>query len=196
MVQIAFAPKSPLAKLMGFIDGGYLRGEFDKKFGQDIINFQKLKDRLVQEFNANCYGKYDGDLVRVYYYDAIVDRLHPKYQEQQEYFSRIKNINGFQVRLGKLVPTGKDASGPLKQKGVDVRLATDMITQAYNLNYDFAILVAGDSDFVDVVNAVKEHGRRVYGLYFREHIADDLYDAFDVRIEIDNFVNELKTITV
>ncbi len=195
-MRITYAPKSPVARLMGFIDGGYLRSEFEKKMGQDTINFEKLKGRMMEYFNANCNGKYDGDLVRVYYYDAIADRLDPKYQEQEDYFSRIKGINGYQVRLGKLVPTGKDGKGTPKQKGVDVLLATDMITKAYNNHYDFAILLAGDSDFLEVVNAVKDSGLRVFGMYFREHITDDLYDAFDARIEIDNFINDLKIITI
>jgi len=146
--------------------------------------------------HANCNGKYAGDLVRIYYYDAIVDRLDPKYDEQNDYFNRIKSINGYQVRLGKVVPTGKDGTGPVKQKGVDVLLAVDMITKAHSEQYAFAILLAGDSDFLEVVNAVKDSGKRVFGMYFRRHIADDLYDAFDTRIEIENFVNDLKTLTV
>lgn len=196
MILTGMSSKPPLAKLMGFIDGGYLRSEIEKRFGEDGINFQRLKQRMIEYFNANCGGKYDGDLVRVYYYDAIADPKHPQYQQQSDYFSRIKAINGYQVRLGKLVPTGKDGTGSLKQKGVDVLLATDMITKAYHEQYEFAILLAGDNDFLEVVNAVKDSGKRVFGMYFREHIADDLYDAFDARIEIGNFINDLKTITV
>ena len=184
----------PTTRLMAFIDGGYLRRECEKIF-DEMINFQILKERIIAYFNGNCNGKYTGDLVRLYYYDAIVDRLHPKFEEQNDYFNRIKSINGYQIRLGKLVPTGKDGNGQMKQKGVDVLLATDMITKAVS-QYDFAILLAGDSDLLEVVNAVKDSGRRVFGMYFREHIADDLYDAFDARIEINNFVNELKTLTV
>ena len=71
-----------------------------------------------------------------------------------------------------------------------------MISKAYSNQYEFAILLAGDSDFLEVVNAVKDSGKRVFGMYFRGHIADDLFDAFDARIEIENFVNNLKTLTV
>lgn len=185
----------PIAKLMAFVDGGYLRGECANRFDEEI-DYQKLKESILSYFNANCNGKYAGDLVRVYYYDAIVDRSNPKYDEQNDYFNRIKGNNGYQVRLGKVVPTGKDGSGELKQKGVDVLLAVDMITKAYSNQYEFAILLAGDSDFLEVVNAVKDSGKRVFGMYFRGHIADDLFDAFDARIEIENFINNLKTLTV
>ncbi len=95
-----FSSKPPLAKLMAFVDGGYLREECANRFDEEI-NYQKLKERILAYFNANCNGKYAGDLVRIYYYDAIVDRLNSKYDEQNDYFNRIKGINGYQVRLGK-----------------------------------------------------------------------------------------------
>ena len=193
--MLSHGSKPPLARLMAFIDGGYLQEECANRFDEEI-NYQKLKERILSYFNANCNGKYNGDLVRIYYYDAIVERLNHKYDEQNDYFNRIKSINGYQVRLGKVAPTGKDGTGPVKQKGVDVLLAVDMITKAHSEQYDFAILLAGDSDFLEVVNAVKDSGKRVFGMYFRRHIADDLHDAFDARIEIGNFVNDLKTLTV
>lgn len=193
---IALQQKSPITNLMAFIDGGYLRAEFEKIAPGKKIDFQLLKNRIVENFNGNCNGKYDGDLVRVYYYDAIVDSTHPKFDEQNEYLATIKKINGYQIRLGKLTPTGKNGSGSLKQKGVDVLLATDMITKAYTDQYEFAILIAGDSDFLEVVNAVKDSGKRVVGMYFKEHIADDLYDALDTRIELNNFYNSFRIITV
>ncbi len=185
----------PLARVMAFVDGGYLREQCANRFDEEI-NYQMLKDRIISYFNANVNGKYNGDLVRVYYYDAVVDHENPKFKEQTDYFNKIKATNGYQIELGRLVPTGKDGNGPMKQKGVDVLLAVDMINKAYTEQYDFAVLIAGDSDFYEVVNAVKDSGKRVFGMYFREHIAEDLYDALDARIEIDNFVNELKTLTV
>jgi uncharacterized LabA/DUF88 family protein len=192
----SFTSKSPIAKVMAFIDGGYLRSQYKRKYGTEEIDFNKLKIHLMDNFNANCGGKYDGDLVRVYYYDAIVDHDHPNYSEQRQYFLKIGTINGYQVRLGRLISTGKNDDGPLKQKGVDVHLAVDMITKAYQDQYDFAILLAGDDDFLDVINGVKDSGKRVFGLYFREHISDNLYDALDARIEVDNFGNNLKIIKV
>ena len=72
----------------------------------------------------------------------------------------------------------------LKQKGVDVRLATDMITKAYQDHYDFAILFAGDDDFSDVVNAVKDAGKRVIGIYLKEHVSLNFKNSIDIRFEI------------
>lgn len=188
--------KPPIAKVMAFIDGGYLRIQYKQKYGTEEIDFDKLKIRLIENFNANCGGKYDGDLVRIYYYDAIVEHEHPNYSDQRQYFSKIRSINGYQVHLGRLTSTGKNGDGRLKQKGVDVHLAVDMITKAYQDQYDFAVLLAGDDDFFDVVNGVKDSGKRVFGMYFQQHISENLYDILDARIEIDNFGNALKIIKI
>ena len=54
---------------------------------------------------------------------------------------------------------------PRKQKGrskrVDITLATDMLTHAHRGNYDLAVLVAGDGDYVPLVEAVQGEGKRV-----------------------------------
>ena len=184
--------KPPLARLMAFIDGGYLREQCLNKIKTDEINYEQLKITLELEFNANCGGKYSGDLIRIFYYDAIVDHSEPEFIQQNEKFSKIKNYNGYEVRLGRLVKTGGNKNEKFKQKGVDVKLAVDMISKAYQDQYDFALLIAGDNDFLDVVESVKDSGKRVFGLYFREHIAKDLYDSLDAKMAIDNFVNELK----
>jgi len=186
------SPTQGLARLMAFIDGGYLRRQFEERFGSDSINYEVLKYQLAQNFDANCDGKYKGDMSRVYYYDGIVEPSDSKYKEQMEYFDKIRNINGYQVRLGRLKPTGKEGKGLLKQKGVDVLLAVDMISKAHQNHYDFAIMIAGDDDFLNVVDAVKDAGKRVFGVYFPERISKELFESWDARIKIDGFVNLIK----
>lgn len=185
--------RKPIARLMAFIDGGYIRENFRKKAESDI-DFGKLENILTETFNSNCRGMYTGDLIRTYFYDAIVDVTHQKYSEQNEYHNRIKS-HGIQVVLSRLKPAGNNETGKLKQKGVDVRLAVDMITKAYQNHYDYAILVAGDDDFLDVVKAVKDHtGKRVMGLFFEDTVSSDLKDEYDIPYSMLNFMNNLKVI--
>ena len=82
-----FSEQKPIARLMAFIDGGYLREHFIKKTNSDI-DYGKLENILTDTFNANCRGMYVGDLIRTYYYDAEVDVSHPKYTEQNEYHNK------------------------------------------------------------------------------------------------------------
>ena len=51
-------------------------------------------------------------------------------------------------------------------KGVDISLATDMLGNAYNDNYDVAVLLAGDGDYVPLVEEVKRLGKVVYVAFF------------------------------
>ena len=177
---------------MAFIDGGYLREQCKRKIGTDSIDFERLKKMLEGSFNSNCGGKYKGDLVRIYYYDAIVDVDDPDFQQQNEFFSKINTIDGYKISLGRLIRTGDKKDSPLKQKGVDIQLAIDMLSMAYQEHYEFALLVAGDNDFFDLVKAVQNSNQRVFGFYFREHVSEELLNSFDAKIAIDDFVNNLE----
>ena len=182
--------RRPIAKVMAFVDGGYLRQYCTQKSVKKI-DYQKLKKKITESF-SNCNEKYDGDLIRIYYYDAIFDSSDTEHMKQKHLFDEIDVLDGYEVRLGQLVRT-KDGSGPPKQKGVDVLLAIDMITMAYNDQFEFAVLLAGDGDFLEVVDAVKSTGKRVFGMYFQGTIADDLRRSLDARIDITKFVNDLET---
>ncbi len=51
-------------------------------------------------------------------------------------------------------------------KGVDIALATDLLGNAYRDNYDAAVLVAGDGDYVPLVEEVKRLGKVVHVAFF------------------------------
>lgn len=53
-----------------------------------------------------------------------------------------------------------------EEKGVDVRIATDMIMLAWVDSYDVAVLVSSDSDFVPVVQFLQTKGKKVVHAQF------------------------------
>ena len=55
---------------------------------------------------------------------------------------------------------GADTRGT-EEKGVDVRMATDMISLAWVDNYDIAVLVSSDRDFVPVAEFLETRGIKV-----------------------------------
>ncbi|MDE2782395.1 MAG: NYN domain-containing protein [Gemmatimonadota bacterium] len=55
---------------------------------------------------------------------------------------------------------GADMRGT-EEKGVDVRMATDMISLAWVDNYDIAVLVSSDRDFVPVAEFLETRGIKV-----------------------------------
>lgn len=53
-------------------------------------------------------------------------------------------------------------------KGVDIALTTDVLSNAYRDNFDAAILIAGDGDYVPLVEEVKRLGKVVHAAFFKE----------------------------
>ena len=66
-----------------------------------------------------------------------------------------------------------------RSKRVDISLATDMLTHAHRKNYDIAVLVSGDGDYVPLVEAVKAEGRRVALWFVDDGLSPDLRAAAD-----------------
>ena len=58
------------------------------------------------------------------------------------------------------------------EKAVDVKLATDLIV--LRDNYDIAIIVAGDQDYVPAVQYVKDNGKRVINVSFEKRSGNPL----------------------
>jgi uncharacterized LabA/DUF88 family protein len=55
---------------------------------------------------------------------------------------------------------GNDMRGT-QEKGVDVKIATDMITLAWENTYDIGVLVSADSDFVPLAEFLKTKGKKI-----------------------------------
>jgi uncharacterized LabA/DUF88 family protein len=73
-------------------------------------------------------------------------------------------------------------------KGVDIALTTDLLSNAYRNNYDVAVLIAGDDDYVPLVEDVKRLGKLVHVAFLAEEgggLSPELYLASDVFWPID-----------
>ncbi len=60
----------------------------------------------------------------------------------------------------------KRESGQVKAKGVDIALTKDMLSHAFRGNYEIAVLVAGDGDYLPLIEEVKRLGKLVYVWFF------------------------------
>ncbi len=86
--------------------------------------------------------------LRVYWYDASKDGL---FTEQHK---RIGLVPGVKVRLGRISYNGE-------QKGVDLRLALDLLGVARNRSASTAYLVSGDDDLAEAVEEAQDLGMKV-----------------------------------
>jgi uncharacterized LabA/DUF88 family protein len=164
-------------RVMIFIDGSNLYHSLKNFFKRTDIDIGKLGNRLLDRRR----------LIRIYYYNAKVGlKEEPqRYRDQQAFFASVSAIPYCELRLGRLVYINWPNAPPY-EKGVDIQLATDMITHSFKNNYDVAILVASDNDYVGALQAVKDNGKNVeVALFGKERTSRQLRVATDRVITID-----------
>ncbi len=139
-------------RVMIFIDGSNLYHSLKGHFGRTDLDIGKFCRKLVER----------RQLIRIYYYNARVGQKEEpeRYKHQQAFFASVNEIPYCEMRLGRLVYNNWPSSPPY-EKGIDILLATDMLTHSFKRNYDVAILVAGDNDYVSALQAVKDNGQHV-----------------------------------
>ena len=74
-----------------------------------------------------------------------------------------------------------------EQKEVDVALACEMIAHAFRDNYDIAILVSGDRDFVPAIQHVQASGKRVEVAAFADSVGRELRKSADRFHELETY---------
>ena len=151
----------PFEKIMVFIDGGYLRGLLKTYCdGKDNFDVKYLRDSIVNAFNNMVEHPmqypFKANLIRIYFYDAIVEEGHPKFKEQKAYFDKL-SCQFLTLRLGELVESSNKKP---KQKGVDILMAIDSLTKAQQNQYDVAVFFLGDRDFRPLIEAIKDTGKK------------------------------------
>lgn len=165
-------------RVMVFIDGSNLYHSLKNIFKRTDIDLGKFCEKLVEKRR----------LVRIYYYNAIVGmKQEPeRYRSQQTFLSSVRQIPYLELRLGRLVYTSAWPHSPPYEKGIDIMLTTDLLTHSFKGNYDVAILVAGDTDYVGAIQAVKNNGQNMeVALFGRETTSRDLREVADRILEID-----------
>lgn len=71
-------------------------------------------------------------------------------------------------KLGFHAEVFKKIKREAKAKGVDIALTKDLLSHAFLNNYDVAILIAGDGDYVPLIKEVKRLGKVIYTVFFSE----------------------------
>jgi uncharacterized LabA/DUF88 family protein len=160
-----------------FVDGSNLYHSLKFHFKRTDIDI----GRFCQKVLGNR------KLIRVYYYNALVSQKEEpeRYADQQKFLATIEAIPYFELKMGRLVYNNWPGTPPY-EKGVDIMLATDMLTHAYSDNYDTALLVAGDSDYVYALQAVKNAGKHVeITLFGKENTSVPLRKVADKVVPVD-----------
>ena len=114
MISGSGAAAKPFERVMVFVDGAWLREICDKHFGiqnslftQPKWTFSHLAWIFIRMFNTYTTNPFQANLIRIYYYDAIVDEADSDYEKQRKYFEIIDDQYAFTVQLRKLIKSSK-----------------------------------------------------------------------------------------
>jgi uncharacterized LabA/DUF88 family protein len=171
-----------MKRVMIFIDGNNfyfgLRKIFGKNKSLKNFDFQKFSEFLAK-----------GEKIeQIYYYNALLDRKHneEKYESQKQFFDTLKKIPNFNLVLCKLLKrniTGTDKFYYIIKED-DIHMAVDIVENSCNNKFDIAILVSGDGDFVPAVYSVKNKGKLVKNIYFKDSSSRTLKNFCDESLEL------------
>ncbi len=159
-------------RVMVFIDGSNLYHVLGQTCGRHDLQFDKFAQKLAN-------GR---DLRRVYYYnirqEAFEDRSNAS--DQDKFLASLYDTPHLEVKLG----IWKQRGSTMVEKGVDVMLATDLVTRAYRDYYDTAIIVSGDADFYPALQAAKDVGKQVEVAAFETNISAEAARVADLHIKL------------
>lgn len=158
-----------------FIDGSNLYNGMRDNLSNTRFNLQELVKELLGERQH----------VRTYYYNApLTDDYENDLREgQQRFFESLRRIPYTTVRLGRL---HRRFDGSLVEKGIDVAIAVESLSLAYENAYDTVLLISGDGDYVALVEAIKRKGKCVECAMFRNQSAGVLLEYADIFTPLDD----------
>ncbi len=169
-----------------FIDGGFIR-EGAREAGCRWPTARSMCQHLVSTDHLQSWARdprivRSAMLQRIRYYDAFADSPDSQDPKLQAYWREVELEDDVHLGFGEL----RGLRRRVRQKGVDTLIAVDMIVGAYGGLFDIALLIAGDADFVPVLEEVKRRGIMVAVASPRARISDELRRCADRFLEVDD----------
>jgi len=148
--------------------------------------FRKYNVKVDYEKLKNLISK-DRKLQDIFLYEGV---LYPISSEKKKWYADLKNKSGYVIRAS----FDKITHNNTIEKKIDIQIAIDIISLAYENDYDTAALVSGDGDFVPVIEKLIELKKNVELWAFKYSLANALKEKLDPRniYYIDDILNNIK----
>ncbi len=139
-------------------------------------------------------------LVKILYYNSPLRRTDLGYPAQQRFFAGLQKITYLELKLGRLAQrsvsiycqtckssfieaTCKQCAQPMpllkySDKGTDVNIATDLLVNAFDDQYDAAVLISEDGDFASAIQEVQRLKKQVDNAFFRKRVLAQVCNNF------------------
>ena len=132
--------------------------------------------------------------VETFYYTALLDPEYnlEKYKEHKEVIEDLKKIQNFKVVLCDMRKIKINGKVEYEVKGDDIYLAHDMLIGAFDNQYDVAIVMSGDADFIPVIKTLRERfKKRIGNAYFRRTSSFKLRKSCDFSVNMNMVIGKL-----
>jgi len=149
-----------------------------KYFMRDVFVWMPNRQGRFHYFSNDPSGLRDSAL-RAYYYTSVIGD-----EDKLLAVKILLRALDFEPRVF------KREKGQAKSKGVDITLTTEMLSDAFLDNYDAAMLVAGDGDYLPLMREVKRRGKLVCLAFFRREgygLHHDLLLEADYFYDLESF---------
>ena len=100
-------------------------------------------------------------------------------KNQQKFLAGIQN-EGFSVKRGRIM-----YDGAIREKGIDVKIATDLLIGAVDDIYDTAVVVSSDTDLVPAIKYIKFKQKKVeyVGFSHRPSLGMQRYSDINILLQ-------------
>ena len=111
-------------------------------------------------------------LQSIHLYEGVMYPLSP---EKKKWYKDLSEKSGYVIEAS----FDKIAFNQAIEKKVDIKIAIDIVSFAYENAYDRAVLVSGDGDFVPVIKKIKGLDKNVEVWAFRYSLANTLKEVIE-----------------
>lgn len=167
-----------------------------------MSNNLQYKDQKLIHVRTYCYtGEYTDNLLQKLSkaikesktsaekekLESLFEKTKKSHERQKEQFKWMKTHYFFELRKKPLQFSPKKG---IFQKGIDVQIAVDLVSNAFLNNYDVAVLFSGDIDLLESVRTVKNLGKHVIIFSHSDLMSQELFRDADMFVNIAKFDKE------
>jgi uncharacterized LabA/DUF88 family protein len=150
---------------------------------------QKTKGRFLdyQKVSDFIKNKHNGTSVKVFYYTAYPANGTRKYDlvGKHNFFTYLKKGLGFDVKkkvLKRISVTDEFGESVIEKGNMDVEMVIDAIH--YSDKFNTAVFFSGDSDFLALVNYLRNKTKKVFIYSSENNISQELRTGADGYVDI------------
>lgn len=120
--------------------------------------------------------------------EQLLERTKNDVERQKKQFEWMETHYFFELRKKPLQFSPKKG---IFQKGIDVQIAVDLVSNAFLGNYDIAVLFSGDIDLLESVKTVKNLGKHVIVFSHSDLMSRELNRESDLFVKLDGLDDDL-----